>query len=350
MQNNISISKRPWTIFLTLLICVVLWIWAGWNIDNSDLINYEIQFNFLETYDNLYDDNYGISILFLILKKIGLNFFHTRIVIYGVTLFALFFYILRWSYIPIIVLALYFGFHFVRDVVELKNFLGCVTILYCFNYLAYATWKKRIVAFLLICMAGSFHIAYYLFIPIIFIPVKRTLSAVPFLFIFPIVSFSARLIVNQSLNIYSSEFLVNRIDGLMEYTGYGAIVASTLVVVGSIAFLYYIRNSHRVYNPDIYINHIHFQSYSTVIYNLNIASTFLLVFSSISYSFIGRLYSTIILINIIYITNCLCLKRRSVNVWNLLVFMIYYLCVCMYLSMAEQHYIDVFTNNLIFNK
>lgn len=340
---------RPWTVFIMLSMCVILWIWAGWNIDNSDLVNYKIHFMSQKTYSKLYDDNYGTCILFLTLKNIGLDFFYARILIYGISFIILTSFILRWSYMPIMVFILYFGFHFVKDVVELKNFLGSIAILCCFSYLVYNTKKKRLVAFLLICLAGSFHIAYYLFIPLVFIPTNRTLPALSFLTIFVIASFSSRIIVGQFLKIYSSDFLFNRIDGLMEYTGWGAICASVLVVAGSIIFLHYIHSNIMKSNSDICINQIQFYTYSTIIYNINVASTFLLVFSSITFSFIGRLYSTITIINIVYITNYLWLKRNRPNLLEQLMFIIYYLCVLNCLSMYESHYIDVFTKNLIFN-
>ena len=339
---------RTIQLVLVGLTLIFAWIISGWNTYNADLHNYEIMYSLAE-FDNPADSNYGIYFLFEILKKLNLDFFYSRLILYGIFYSVLAYVLLKTCKNAFIASVLYLGYQLVRDTVEMKNYMALITMTVSIYVLSFQTLKHRIYSFVLILIAGSFHIAYYAFLLMPFISFQKKLPLYRSLLCYVIVAFFSRLIVGSVLSIYTTSFIDNRVEDYMSYSGYGAFFASLLVVCGCV-FVFYLtfKKTESITNYNsIVINGISYRQYSLFMYNINVLGASLLVLASITFSFICRLYSLIILFNIIYCLNYFHYRRKAVFDIIVIIFVVFYLAVLIFLTMSKGHYDDVFNNNLI---
>ena len=318
---------------------------SGWNYDNADYYNYEVRYNRIETYHQYIDENYGMSYSLLFFKRMGLDFFHTRLYVYCLSFILFCFFIYKCSYNSFFIFFFYFFFRFIRDVVELKNFLASVVILYACLFLYFQNIKCRLLSLLLILVSSSFHIAYYLFIPFVFLNCKKKLNIFFFFISFSLLSFFSKPIMDFIFSIYSSSFLESRREGLDDYTGMGAFLASSFVVLGSIIVFKYFYKRAKQLNG---ISHLSIDKNLLFLNNLNAWACCLLIFSAVTFSFVCRLYTSIIIINIIFFCNFLYLNRKNSNILDITVFVSYCIISKLYLDMEQLHTTLVLSNNLLF--
>ena len=335
-------------VILVVILFSLAWIISGWNTYNTDLYNYEIRYSLVEI-NNLVDSNYGISLLFYLLKTIGLDFFYSRIIIYGVFYSIMSFLLLKLCRNAFIAFALYLGFQLVRDTVEMKNYMALVSTFLSIFYLMRKDLKYRIISFLLLLVAGSFHVAYYVLLLMPLFPLKKKIPMLPFLVGYIILSFVSNVIIGNLMSFYSTSFIEERVDDLMRYSGYGAFFASTIVVTGSmlVFYLFYKKTLSIKGIIKINVNGVSYKDYSVFMYNLNVIGASLLIFGSITFSFVGRLYAVFILMNIIYCINYFELKKIKLRDTLNIVFLIYYAAIILFITMSREHYDDVFSYNLI---
>lgn len=341
-------KSRIFQIILVLIAFAYAWVISGWNTYNTDLINYNIRFNYvdLKSYFN-YDSNYGISFLFALLKSWGFDFFYSRLIIYGVFYALLAFVTLKMCKNAFVVFVLYLGFELVRDTVEMKNFMGLVTSIFAVYILSYQTIKHRLLAFFFLWLATTFHNAYFVYILLPLIPFKKKLSFSVLILVYLFSALYSKQIFGGLLSIYSTTTIDSRVETMMRYSGYGAFIASLFVVSCSFLLFYYIFNETKIVlkeKGDL-VNVPAYQGYSLFMYNLNVLGAALIVPATMSFSIIGRLYAVIVFLNIVYCLNFFSFRSKGAYRYSLLFFALYYLIILQTITMDSGHYHSVFDNN-----
>lgn len=345
-QSEKIFKSRIIQIILVIIAFAFAWIISGGNTENSDLYNYYVRYRLVEK-NYLYDSNYGLSYMFVILKNLGFDFFYSRFIIYGVFYAILAFVILKMCRNAFLAFVFYLGFQLVRDTVELKNFLGLVTTIFAVYILSYQTFKHRVLSLFFIWLATTFHNAYYVYIFIPFMPFKRKLPFSTLILIYLFSALYSKQIFGGILSIYSTSSINSRVETMMRYSGYGAFVGAFFVVVGSFLLFYLIYNETKIVLKDKKdtVDVPAYRGYSLFMYNLNVLGASLIVPATMSFSFIGRLYAVIIFLNIMYCFNYFSFKSKGSYGYYLVFFIAYYLLILQFLTMPESHHRDVMNYN-----
>ena len=116
------------TIAAIMLIFVVMWLFAGWNVENADLDNYRIRYDYSD-YDTFKSLDIGFYYVLKFFYDFKLSFETFHIIIYGIGLLVLSTLTYKWSRWPVVVLLIYISYKYVRDVVEMRNFLASLMLL-----------------------------------------------------------------------------------------------------------------------------------------------------------------------------------------------------------------------------
>lgn len=335
------------TILSVIAIFIVMWIYSGWNTYNTDLQNYE-------TYYNLYGSSevdiktldFGFYGLMSIICKSGLSFYNARIILYGLLLGILCFLTYKRSRKPIVVLLIFFAYHFVRDVVEMRNFFAFILLFLIIPYIGRNDKKSKIKLLIGLIAAASFHISYVSFFFLFFVSSKKTKN--PFI-LFPLF-FVLSFFITQYIGGWASQLGLERLDDkLSDYLSktHIANIASFIVIsLSTLTMYYFYRRSFPKFDKLKYTNN-HLNEHkdeSLMMYDMNVLSSVLILLSAVNFSFTGRLYGNIVFVNLIFILNFLT-NNKNTKALDYIILIAYVIFTCKIFSMSEMHYLDVFTNN-----
>lgn len=299
------------SLLIFILILVSLWVLAGWNTNNYDYDNYSRRYGYiLDGGFNPLVLDFGYDFIEYVFGLMGLTYQQFRIWIYGICLLVIGSLVWKWSIHPIMVLLFYVCFHFLRDVVETRNFIASIFILLTLGY--YGRSKPKLFIILLLILLGfSVHMVFFLYIPFVLIDLKH--FHYWWLFVISIVlSFFARNFLGDSLFFLAFEGLDDKVDRILSDSATFAFIASACSALGNGVCISYFHN--KVMKADlskISINHLSVNQYSWVMYNMNALTCLLLILTPINSSFYTRLFGNIVILNVIYFTNVISWVKKD---------------------------------------
>lgn len=334
------------TILSVIALFIVMWIYSGWNDYNADLYNYEIRYENPDLL-SLNTLDIGFYSLFYLLHSWGISFANAHICIYGVALFIVCFIILRWSKMPVVLLLIYFAYHFVRNVVEMRNFLAFATLLLSMQYVGREGVYNRIKLAMGLLLSVSFHISYVPFLLLFFLDVKKNYNPYIWFAIFGGLSFFVNMFVAGWAGMLEIERLDEKMGNYLSLTHTANIVSFLIISFNMYIIMYYKKKSDKyVANKPIPAvgGWKEYMDYTKLMYNLNVMSGIFITFSAINFSFTGRLFGNVVFLNLIYISNYFMLARKK-DFKDYAYAVLYLIHVFLIYPMAQVHYVDVFSNN-----
>ncbi len=295
--------KTFFSFFIFILILVSLWVLAGWNTNNYDYDNYSRRYGYiLDGGFNPLALDFGYDFIEYISGLCGLTYQQFRIWIYGICLLVIGSLVWKWSIHPIMVLLFYVCFHFLRDVVETRNFIASIFILLTIGYYGRSKPKYFIIIFLIL-LSSSVHMSFILYLPFVLIDLKR----MHYWWLFAIgsiLSFFARKFLGDSLLFLAFEGFDHKVDRFLSDSTSFAFIASACSALGNGICVSYFHNKVMKANlNNISINHVSVNQYSWIMYNMNALTCLLLIFTPINSAFYTRLFGDILILNVIYFTN-----------------------------------------------
>ena len=346
MKNKSFLSL---IIFVSVL--VFLWILSGWNTENFDYANYNNRYNYISDNGfNLLRLDFGYDLIEYILIQLGATYQQFRIVVYGIALFIVGLIIYKWSINPVFVLLFYICYHFVRDVVETRNFLGSVFILLTINLFG-KKGNAHIWYLILLIFAGfSLHMSFILYFFLLFTERKK-LNYWSLLVICGLLALGSRTIFGSISMLNMFEGMDDKINEFMAFSPQYAIFVSLGLAIGNGICVSYFNNSlNHCNSSNKSINHLSVGRYSEIMYNINALSCFLIVFTTINGSFYSRLFGNLLLLNIIYFSNVISLVEKSK--FTLIVILVVYITVFLYFTQIPifwEHLALIVDNNALFS-
>lgn len=348
---SFALTKNPISIFVVIILTVCIWIIAGWNYYNSDYENYRIYYD-VKLFDRLAfgELDFGYHYFSYIFYILGFDFESFRIAVYGLCLFFISYYCLRWSKVPVFCLLFYIAFHFLRDVVQTRNFIASIFILFAIQCLLYDEYKYKILLFVLVMVAYSIHMSFVLYLIFCLPNMLRKISYFKFLFVCVCCSFIASTLMSHFSSFLNIGLLSEKVANYLSYAPVWSVVLSSLLaIVNGIVLKYYLYRLKMTPVGNSYIRNVSLSRFMDVVVIVNIASCIFVLFSSVNFSFYGRLFGNILLVNIICISNIVYfLKQKRVFVDYLILGV--YVAIFVYFLRIEpfdMHYHDVVSNNYI---
>ncbi len=337
------------TIAAIMLIFVVMWLFAGWNVENADLDNYRIRYDYSD-YDTFKSLDIGFYYVLKFFYDFKLSFESFHIIIYGIGLLVLSTLTYKWSRWPVVVLLIYISYKYVRDVVEMRNFLASLMLLVTLPFVGLKDKKDRCLLILGLFFSCTMHISFLPFWILLFV-YRNTKIKQPWLYIavFFVASFVFLSLADFS-SLLGMERLEDKLEGQLSEQHLGH-VASFIVISFNMLIIQYFS---KLYDKNIrfgsevnFYKPIPVKQYNTLVFNINVLSSVLITFSAVNYSFTGRLFGVIVLLNVVYLTNYFALaKQKGIVEYALLVGYVIY--IIQFYSMENSHTEAVLTNNSFF--
>lgn len=350
-------SSRPshscLSIILFLILLVFLWIVSGWNTDNSDMDNYIKEYEWAHNLSSSLNLHFGYGLIEYFCIQLGFDYYQYRIFIYGIGLFLYGVTIYRWS--PNIILMLFFFIviHFLRDVVETRNFIASIFIFLLIEAMGRENKSHKLYTALLIFLAFSVHMAFISCFVFLLTEKKKwnywkllLLSAL-FSIVFRRVYMSGGLYTIANM-FDGGEEKLNEVNELIPR--FAVYLSIALAVFNGLCLMYF--NNLINVNPAIKeyrIRHLTIEKYSFIINNMNALSNFIIIFTVINGAFLSRTFVNITLLNLIYFLSIIhCVKER--RSFSIIVIFIYVSIYTYFLQITpfQYHLLMVFGNNELF--
>lgn len=343
-----KITKFKFCFFYAIII--ILWLVAGWNDDNFDLQAYMDRYGIISSEGfNLFKVDFGFDFIEYLFIYLGFSFNEFHIIIYAIGLFAISKIILKWSFNPILVLLLYVFYHYIRDVVELRNFLGYIFMLYAINYMGKSNKLHIIVVAILLFLSFSIHMAFLLYFVFIFAERKefRRYNYWLFLIVSILFSFLSKGFLGNISTLLVFEGMGDKIDLYMGYSPFWATIDASFLALGNgFCVNYYYKTA--VSNINIRqtkMNQMSFENYSLLMYNLNSLTCIFIILTSIGLTFYARLFSNFMILNIIFFTNVIHLKKGN-KTYDILLLSIYFMVFLYFTHISPfWEHLDLILNN-----
>lgn len=328
--------------FVTLVVFVVflvfLWILAGWNTDNYDYNNYIVRYNHIQNYGfESFKLDFGYDFLEYVFSVFGASFQEFRIWIYGIGLSVLGILIWKWSYYPIYALLFYICSHFLRDTVEVRNYLASLFVLITIWFYGRKGRRKYLIITVLLFIGLTFHVAFLLYIPFVLIDYRKW-NYWWLLILSLIMTLFARHMLSESVSLVEFEGMDDKVSRFLSVSPTFALIVAVIKATfnGLCVSIF-----HREYNGNLKysnIKHIHVKDYSQIMYNMNALSCFMIIFTPISGSFYTRLFGNILILNVIYFLNTIYfVKKGKIALSLLLVFYMLFFIVTAQIVPFTEH-------------
>jgi len=142
---------------IAMFMLILLWVLYGWNTDNADYMNYNAGYYYNADSPINYSYQIGFQLLSKLLYKLGLEYSGFLIVISMMGLILITSTIRRYTKNVAFVLAMYFIFPFMLDVVQVKNFLAMAIVVFALRFLIEKRRMGRFKYIFFIVLASTFH-------------------------------------------------------------------------------------------------------------------------------------------------------------------------------------------------
>lgn len=347
MRRHTSLS-----LWLFIAIILFLWVLAGWNTYNFDYDNYSARYRYVQSGGfNLLKLDFGYDFIEYIFILFGSSFEQFRIWIYGMGLFIIGIIIWKWSIHPVWVLFFYICTHYLRDVVETRNFLASIFILLTiFHYGRKKPAKYLLIALLIFC-AFSIHMSFFLYIPFLMADIRKW-NYWALMLVSVLLSLFARELLSNSVGLFELDGMDDKVSEFLTLSPTFAFIAAVVkIVVNGMTISYFHSKALKACNQEFFLKKMPLANYSQIMYNLNSLSCILLILTPISGSFYTRLFGNILLLNAIYFFNVIgSLKRGRTELIVILLLYTVFFTVMTQINPFWEHLNFVLSNNaLLFN-
>lgn len=338
---------------------------------SMDYLNYERRYNNILDRQIGYNIQFGYTIIQMIGKTMGLEFFWFRFVVIALCLLALYFFVIKkFTANANYVLAFYLMYPMIIDSEQLRNFVAMTIVLSSISLLRREALRYKLLYLGLIGVAGTFHTAFLFYTPLIFVSDRKDSR-----FAKAIAVLSVLLMVLMFLNnnqVPFAELIMQAVDDgrftryLSSSTTLGFVMPLALTI-SSIMLVYWAKHisdrelliSERrlSLNPSLSIdqNRQRFENnFITLVFWINLLSSFFFPLFMITIQFY-RLPRNLLLLNIAaYALATNKLKRDSLHRIGFNLLAIASMGLWLFIDLvvtttADRVLIPFFTNNSFFN-
>lgn len=360
---------------LTLLAILIFMAGAGpeYATENRsmDYINYERRYDNIMNVHLGYNIQFGYTIIQKIGVMLGLNFFWFRFVVIAICLGALYYFVIRrYSENANYVLSFYLMYPMIIDSEQLRNFIAMTIVLCSIGLLKKYDNLYRMIYVGLVAIAATFHTAFLLYIPLIFVRHHKKNKFTKFLVIVSILLMGMMFLNNNQVpfaNIIIGAVDDRRVTRYLSSSTTLGFIMPLVLTLSSIILVYWAKKisdkelSFIEYEKS-YKNNL--QGYAhkcllennfiTLVFWINLLSSVFFPFFMITIQFY-RLPRNLLILNII--TYCIAqnkLKRESLHRltynFTIVASMFMWLFIdLVYTTTPDRVIIPFFLNNLFLN-
>ena len=190
-----------------VLLAFIFFLLAG-NYENGDTYNYEVEYNEnLSGYGFSFTGYWGYYLLNTLCKALGMNYYHSRFVVYGIGFIALLMAFHRMNKNKYAALLLYMFFPMMIDGTQTRSFVAMALIALAITFLISGKPRDKIIFLVLIISAGGFHPICYVYLPLALCNPKKIEKRL----ILPVVLFSL-VFANRFMSSILSDFVLSHLD------------------------------------------------------------------------------------------------------------------------------------------
>lgn len=290
---------------VAILLFAFLWIMFGWNTDNVDFANYERGYSWAQGSFSL-NSEMGYQLIYKLSILLGLTYHQFLIILSFTGLLIIYNTIIRYTKNVAFVLALYFIFPFIIDVVQVRGFLIMSIILYSTRFIIEERKLGTLKFVILVLFATSIHYSALFYISFLLIK-QKNISSLTVLSL----SLTASGIILAFTNFIPS--LALKFVPLEKVTHYfnnrlnWGIIIALVIYAANFLLIYYSyhkiraereKQNHENDTPDLDYKFVE------AVYKINII--LMLLFALYVFNMIFfRLYRNILILNYIAYTICL---------------------------------------------
>jgi len=294
--------------FVMISLFLLLWILFGFNTSNADYMIYNL------IYDGHYPNHeFGFMLLVNLFSNLGFTYQQFLISISLICYLILFRIINKYTIGTNYVIALYFIFPFMLDVVQIRNFIAMTIILLGIQYLLSDKKRATIKYIVAVLAASSIHYTSLFYLILVF---ARFKSWKKLLLTFSMISIVGATIAYTNIIpsamgiIFESDKVTNWFQGR---TRFGFLIPIIFQLI-SFGFVYYSHykyrkteqkkeNDNNVYPNDRFKNvDVHQNKLLEIVFRINIVLLIAIPFYIFNVSFF-RLFRNVLLLNYIVVTN-----------------------------------------------
>lgn len=326
---------------------ILMWILFGFNTGNADYMTYEF------IYKGFYPNHeFGFMALVKFFNMLGFSYQHFLITISFIGLFFLIKVINKYTKNINYVLALYFIFPFMLDVVQVRNFLTMVLIICGIDFLISKEKFSTIKYIGFVILASSIHYSslFYLVLLVVKFLSTRQLLIFPFL--------SLALVALAYTNILP--FIINSmIDNtkilfwFQDRSKFGFLISAFIQITGFIFIYIAYKKSFKFYkkNKVSLVNSIDMINFYEIILKINLVLFLIYPLYIFNMTFF-RLYRNLLILNYIAISNIIqfAFNNKFERFVYQLCFIVYIILLMTYFicfSAFDTVFIPIFNRNLI---
>ena len=338
MPNNSRLHHRSSILFIYACIWFFLWLLAGWNTFNADLLNY------IDFYTRNFDKveivelaDPGFNLLNKIFNNWGVSFELYHIIIYGVVLFYLCYQVWKRSYAPVLVTVIYIFTAYFGDVIQLRNFLAVFFLMIGLFALVDKTEKyPKLKFFICNLLASSFHIAFVFYFVFLLVDIKlKPAYVIGGSILLSVLGHSILGYLSVLPYVANNFFLSNRADSYLEKSSYWS------VIICSCQYLVHYFVCKKCVAQSAY-NMIDKKRFMRVA----VLSSVLVIMTSVNMTFF-RLFRNLLLFSSIYLINGYIFRRTANNTC----YLVLYFAIMSYFHFLSGDVLKnvgvIFSNNLL---
>ncbi|MBZ4656143.1 MAG: hypothetical protein JG759_691 [Thermoanaerobacter sp.] len=152
---------------LAIFLLTLMWVLYGWNTGNADYINYNVAYYHNAISPINYNKEIAFQLLCKLFNKFGLDYNQFLVIISITGLVLITSTIRRYTKNVAFVLAMYFIFPFMLDVVQVRNFLAMAIVVFGLRFLIEKKKWGKVKYIILVLLASTFHYSalfYFIFL------------------------------------------------------------------------------------------------------------------------------------------------------------------------------------------
>ena len=342
---------------IAFLLFALLWVMFGWSSGNADYANYERGYSWAHGALR-FNTELGTQLLYKLFILAGLEYRHYIIIISLIGLLLIFKTIKTYTNNIAFVLALYFLFPFIIDVVQARNFLTMSIVLYATHYLIQEKRRGTLKFVILVLLASTIHYS-ALFYLLFLLVKKRSLRSLTLLSLL-VTSIGLILSYTNLIPLLVKQFIPpEKVHHWFSNRFNWGILIAILIYAFSYFFIYYAylkiksktETEGQLAVNDTSNNNLRF---ARAVYKINMVLLMafpLYVFNMIFF----RLYRNILILN--FILYAICLYNLEPKSKEKLLFgfciVLFTVCLSIYFTMYSFYdtvFLPLFQNNILLGK
>lgn len=335
---NTILGKK--NIFLFIFLLLICWCFAWGTTGGPDYLSYLKQYQ-NSSLGSLSVGDFGYNFFSLVFSQIlGLTFIQFRAFYYAIGYILLGKFLWKYTNKPNKILLLYTIILMPVDVVQIRNFMAMMILLYSFIFF----FKKQIIYQLLtILIASLFHITFilYLIIPIIYLLdinnlYKNAIQIIIIIFIGMLIVELGRNFAQQQISIIAEQFVMQEnIVYFQKITNMGHWLYWGYQIF--ILFLLYIIRPNILYNKNQ-------NSFYKLLFATNIILTIYFPLFLFNNNFL-RIYRNILMLNLVNFENLISARDNN-SITS--IFMLIYIIISWFLFSAANNCVPPLFNSSLF--